>query len=132
MILLLCVDKKMGLSFGGKRQSRDKAVTDRILSLTAGKKLYVKAESAALFDDQSVLLVTEDPAAAAGNGDFVFLERLPLPEKGVEGVVLFHWNRLYPATEHMTLDLAAFSKVKTEEYAGTSHDRITQEYWEKV
>ena len=132
MILFLCVDKKMGLSFGGKRQSRDQALTERMWSLSQGKPLYIKKESALLFEGIGAPLVVEDPATAAGDGDFVFLEALPLPTHGVEKVILFHWNRLYPSTEKMTLDLAAFTKEKTEDFAGKSHERITMEIWKKA
>ena len=46
MILVAAVDDRMGLCFHGKRQSQDKGLREKILTLFAGKKLWMNVYSA--------------------------------------------------------------------------------------
>ena len=132
MILIACLDKKGGMLFGEKRQSRDRAVVERILSLTEGKRLFLTPYSAALFPEREGIIPTEHPEARAEEGDFYFVEDGPIPEEGVEGLLLFLWNRHYPATR--TLDQSRFSlkRISKREFTGTSHERITEEAYGTV
>lgn len=127
MILVLCVDDKMGLSFGGKRQSRDGAVTEDMLALFP--RLLAKEDSAVLFEGKKGVLFSSDPVSMAGEADAVFLEKGPLPEAGE--IVLYRWNRRYPATEFLTLDLGNYRRTEHADFCGTSHDKITRERWVK-
>ena len=45
----------------------------------------------------------------------------------IEELILFRWNRVYPADLHCTLDLSVWKLTETEEFAGNSHEKITQE-----
>lgn len=45
MILVAAVDDRMGLCFHGKRQSQDKGLREKILTLFAGKKLWMNEYS---------------------------------------------------------------------------------------
>ena len=130
MTLILCIDDKKGMTFGGKRQSRDSAVTERILSLTDGKRLVLSPYSAPLFPDKKELVVAEDPAEAGKADDFLFIENTSLPEKAPERIILFHWNRRYPATSFFTLSTDGYALSETREFKGSSHDCITEESWE--
>ena len=50
MRIIVCVDEKGGMSFGGRRQSRDRVVKDRILELTADANLWMNRDSAGQFE----------------------------------------------------------------------------------
>ena len=41
MIIIACVENSFGMCFNGRRVSRDKVVTKKILNLTKGEKLYI-------------------------------------------------------------------------------------------
>ena len=49
MILMVCVDDNGGMMFHRRRQSRDRRLVERILTLTQGSLLRMNAYSAALF-----------------------------------------------------------------------------------
>lgn len=127
MILFFCLDQRDGMLFGTKRQSRDSAITERILSLTEGKKLYLTPYSASLFPKKEGIIPTEHPEREAKEGDFYFVEDGAIPTEGVEGIRLFLWNRRYPTTR--SLDRSAFSlkRISKREFVGTSHEKITEE-----
>ncbi len=60
---------------------------------------------------------TEDPAA--------YQDR-------ISEIVLCRWNRAYPGDVHFTMDLTDWSLVDTEEFAGSSHERLTIETYRKA
>ena len=131
MILIACVDDNMGLAFNGRRQSRDSAVIDRIRSLTAGNGLWVSPYTAKLFAGD--VLSAEDFLERCGDNEFAFTEIVPTGKIAhrIERVVLYRWNRVYPADVHFDLDLTGWKLVSTAEFAGTSHENITEEIYEK-
>ena len=47
-------------------------------------------------------------------------------------VTLFHWNRGYPSDLVSTFDFGDFELVETKEFAGSSHELITEETWARV
>ena len=50
-------------------------------------------------------------------------------EKEIEKVILYHWNRDYPADTYFDLDLTDWKITRTEEFPGFSHDKITEEVY---
>ncbi len=129
MTLIVCLDDKNGMMFGTKRQSRDSVLTQRILAKTEGKKLVVSPYSAPLFEGKKELAVADDPASCCAADDFLFVENTPLPSS-VDTILIYRWNRRYPATRFFTLSTEGFQRVETAEFAGSSHECITEERWE--
>ena len=131
MTLIVCLDDKNGMMFGAKRQSRDSALIQRILALSEGKKLVLSPYSAPLFEGKKEVVVAEDPAGVAGPEDFLFIENTPLPESGFDTLLIYRWNRRYPATRFFTLPAEGFRSEETMDFPGSSHDCITEERWVK-
>ena len=133
MRLIVCLDDRNGMLFGGRRQSRDRAVTERILTLTAGSKLWMNEYTAILFSDESGIFVDEMFLDRAEKTDFCFVEDkqiLPVADK-IEQIVAFKWNRHYPADTYFpfSLDASPWKMLQTEEFAGNSHEKITMEVY---
>lgn len=133
MILIVCVDDRGGMMFGARRQSRDSVLSERLLSLTEGKSLFVSPYSAPLFNGKEELMIFPDPAKQAGAGEYLFIEDTPLPKEGIEEILLYRWNRSYPATRRFSPEPSAlgFSLEESEDFKGSSHERITEERWKK-
>jgi len=129
MTLIVCLDDRNGMLFGGKRQSRDSVLSQRILSLTEGKKLVLSPYSAPLFPEKKDVTVAEDPASLCEKDGFLFIENTPLPTEGVDAVWIYRWNRRYPATRFFTFSTEGFTLEKREDFAGSSHECITEERW---
>ena len=132
MKLFICIDDEGGISFMGRRVSRDRTVTADIAAL-AGDNLTVFPYSERLFkeagypvrvvsgdiDDTSALFIED-------RGGREFIER-------ADTVVLYRWNRLYPSD--LKIDFSpcdeGFALSETVDFVGKSHEKITREIYTK-
>ena len=116
MILMACVDGRNGMAFNCRRQSRDRAV---------------RADLLAEVGEQSRLCVDESFLEKAGPGEPCFVEdRSVAPFAGrVERVVLYRWDRAYPADLYWDLSLEGWTLARREEFPGFSHEIITKEVY---
>ena len=121
MILMACVDGRNGMAFNCRRQSRDRAVRADLL---ATARQYAPAEQTRLRVDPSFL-------EKAGPGEPCFVEdRSVAPCAGrVERVVLYRWDRAYPADLYWDLSLEGWTLARREEFPGFSHEIITKEVY---
>ena len=131
MNVIAVVDERNGTLFNHRRQSRDRVLTECILQRCGGE-LFVTPYTAGLFAGTGArLTVADDPFAAAGKDDWCFVEDLPLApvRKKMGRLVLYRWDRVYPADRTLDLDLASLRPVSTVEFAGYSHEKITEEIY---
>ena len=148
MKIIVCVDNQNGMMFNHRRQSQDRVLRKRILELTGGKKLWMNAYSQKQFlqvngnmpkeQEQSGQLgqsgqIQADEAflEKAGPGEPCFVEdRSVAPFAGrVERVVLYRWDRAYPADLYWDLSLEGWTLARREEFPGFSHEIITKEVY---
>ncbi|MCD7980827.1 MAG: ribonuclease Z [Clostridiales bacterium] len=133
MILIICVDDGMGMAFNRRRQSRDRILTERILDITGDGVLWTDPYSEKLFAESkgNSRRVTDNCLEKAGPGEFCFVEtRDPFPfADRVEKLILFRWNRAYPSSLKFRFPLEQWKKQGTWEFAGYSHEKITQEVY---
>jgi len=132
MILAVCVDDKGGMMFNRRRQSRDKAQQADLLEWCAGRKLWISPYSAPVFEGA---LACEDEAflEKAGPGEVCFVEDRSVKEAAdrVETVILYRWNRTYPADLSFDLDLSDFYLETAVEFPGNSHEKVTREIYQR-
>lgn len=132
MHIILVVDDNWGMSFNNRRQSRDRVLTERILELTASAHLWIRESSLKLFPDPPAHLIIDDEfPIKAESGDYCFVENvalLPTIEK-FEGIIVFHWNRVYPSDQvfDRTFLEGGWLLTSTSEFVGHSHEKITME-----
>lgn len=133
MIVLIALDENGGMCFHGRRQSRDKLLCARILSLAEGETLRMNAYSAPLFAGESAVKVSEAFLSEAAEGDFCFVETAPLAAYAdkIEKIIVYRWNRAYPADFFPDIDLSAWKRLSSAEFAGSSHPIITEEIYIK-
>ena len=135
MIAMICVDDKGGTMFNHRRQSKDRVLRAEMLRLAGEHRLKVSPYTARQFEpeEQAALDVSENFLAEAGAEDFCFVEEMPLApwEDQIQTLILFRWNRVYPADAHLDIPLAEHGWKLTEsrDFAGSSHETITQEVY---
>lgn len=137
MILIACVDDDMGMMFNKRRQSQDRVVRDDILEEVGDGVLWMNAYSykqfASMEDDR--IRVDEDFFLQAGKKDWCFTENIsPVPyEASISKVLLYNWNRKYPADVRfdMPLEEAGWKPVDVQEFSGHSHEKITKVVYTK-
>lgn len=133
MNLIVCVDRSFGMSFNSRRLSRDEKVIRKIAEISEGAILFMSEYSAPLFEGIREVICDSEFCSKAQSGDFCFVERDEFPGEKVEAVFLFSWNRDYPADFYFDKEiLSPLKKVKKEEFAGSSHKKITLEIYQKV
>ena len=129
MTLYICLDDRNGLKFNKRRQSRDAALLEDIRSQIAGN-LLIEPFSEKLIQEAEIPYILPPETAE----DF-FAEDVPSEEllNRTERLVIYRWNRHYPADVRWNPDLSAlgFSLRETTEFPGTSHEKITREVYEK-
>ena len=134
MILALCVDDKKGMAFNGRRQSMDRLLRADLLAEAGEGPLWVIPYTAKQFDPAPTgLRVSEDFLLQAGPGEVSFAEFPPLAQvlDRVEGILLYRWNRTYPADQYLDFDPAAagFRLVSAGDFSGSSHTTLTKEVY---
>ncbi|MBE6634286.1 MAG: ribonuclease Z [Ruminococcaceae bacterium] len=131
----LCLDDGLGMTFCGKRQSRDRLLIDDLLQSIGSRPLWIHPYSSLLFEGKATPHVSERPMEDCPGGAVCFLETEPptayLPQ--IDRILLYRWNRLYPSDLRFQIDprLLGYRLTEVSEFAGSSHDRITKEVYEK-
>ena len=129
MTLYICLDDRNGLKFNNRRQSRDSAVLEDIRSQLTGS-LLIDSFSEKLIREAGIPYVLSPETAE----DF-FAEDIPSDEilGKTSKLVIYRWNRHYPSDVRWEPDLAGMGFILTEttEFAGTSHEKITREVYER-
>lgn len=132
MIAAVCIDDHNGMLFNHRRQSQDRLLRADLLQEAAGRPLWMNGYSARQFKEApETLRVDEDFLSQAGPGELCFVEDQDLTAwaEKLEGLILYRWNRDYPADFRFTLSLEGWTLERTEEFAGSSHEKITKEVY---
>ena len=124
MKLIVCLDDKNGMLFNKRRQSRDKILIDNMLELCKGESLYTNEYSATLFPENSVVICEDFENIENG---FVFAENFMVDEDKIQEIIIYKWNRVYPADTYFNISLDGWSLVETVDFIGSSHEKITRE-----
>lgn len=134
MIPILCIDDAGGVLFNRRRLSQDRALRADVLREAAGRRLWMSAYTRRQFSggaEEENLTVDEDFLTRAGEGELCFVEGQPLSPhlQRMEGLILYRWNRRYPADTYLDIDLTALRLQSREEFPGHSHETITKEVY---
>ena len=132
MTVIVCLDDKNGMLFGGKRQSRDIEVVKKVQELSVGKRLWMNEYSKGLFNIDAIF-VDEDFLEKAEAGDVCFVENKSLSDfrDKIKQLVVFKWNRVYPSNFKFDILLSDYKLESSIDFKGNSHEKITQEVYMK-
>ena len=133
MTVIVCVSDGGGIAFNNRRQSKDRALISDVLSDFADKKIYVSDYSAPLFKDAEVTVCNK--ISDLEDNCVYFVERQTPREylDKISTLVLYRWNRKYPADVYLDIDpeQCGFKLASVKELEGSSHERITREVYVK-
>jgi len=135
LILIVCVDDDRGMLFNNRRQSQDSILRRHILDMTVETRLWMNQYSAKQFASDICPQINADEnfLSKAASGEYCFVENIDVGshEKQFEKIVLYKWNRQYPGDLHFNIDLSKWALIETLDFAGSSHDKITMEVYDK-
>ena len=124
MKLIICLDDNNGMMFNKRRQSRDRVLVENVLEFCKGEKLYTNEYSAKLFPENTVEMFESIDNIEDG---YCFAENFTVNEEYVEEIIVYKWNRLYPADTYFNIEPEKWNLVETVEFEGSSHEKITRE-----
>ena len=131
MNLIVCLDDKNGMAFNGRRQSRDRLLTEDLLQTVGESCLWMAPESAELFPElPENVRVDADYMNRASGGEYCFCEdeRVLARCDCAGSIIVYRWNRVYPADLRFPGEELAKRERRVErEFAGYSHEKITRE-----
>lgn len=135
MIIITCVDNRMGMLFNHRRQSQDRILREHILKQTGNAKLLMNSYSANQFEETAPIHIDENFLSNAAPADICFVENCAIApfESLITRIVLYKWNRNYPADRYFDIPLAehGWHLISTNDFKGSSHEKITEEVYTK-
>ncbi len=128
MKLIVCLDDNKGMMFNKRRQSRDRVLVENVLELCEGERIYTNEYSAKLFPENTVEVFKNMEEIENG---YCFAENFTVNEEYVDEIIVYKWNRLYPADTYFNIDLEKWNLIETIEFEGSSHEKITREIYRR-
>ena len=132
MNIIVCLDDNFGMLFNKRRQSKDRRVLEDIANFT--DELWISPFSETLFLESSCEIKVDCCfLEKASPKEYCFVEAdivAPYIDK-VEQIIIYKWNRKYPADFKFDIALESWRKVEQKEFAGFSHEKITKEVYVK-
>ena len=133
--VVVTVDDEYGMIYNNRRQSKDRVMLAEFLGSFPEKTILISEFSEKLFSNYpDRVKVIPSPLDTAKDGDVCFIERPPLApyKEKISRLIIYHWNRLYPAEEYLDVNPSSLglNLVSSQDFVGSSHDKITKEIYE--
>lgn len=128
MTVYVCLDDRDGMLFNKRRQSRDSAVLADIRA-SVPDVLTIDPFSEKLIREAEIpYALAEEVLPEEAH---FFLEARPASDviPPASTVVIYRWNRHYPADVRFDADLSGYTLQSTSEFPGKSHETITKEVY---
>ena len=126
--LVVCLSDDNGMMFNNRRQSRDLKVTEKVLQMAERTKLWVSEYSVKLFPTGNIFQnFSKDGLYFIENPDLLTQDIID----EFKNIVVFRWNRDYPADKFFNFDIQYHEMIDCEEFEGNSHEKITMENYKK-
>ena len=132
--IIFTLDDRNATRFHNKRQSRDAVVAKHIADTYKSVPIYIQKKSISFFDDleDQPDFIIFDSITEVPKDAVVFMEE-PVHSIDLflwtENIHVFRWNRIYPSLITDRIDLTNFHKSVIQEFAGSSHEKITEEIY---
>jgi hypothetical protein len=125
MKIIICLDDNNGMLFNNRRQSRDSVVLEDVFANLGSAQLNIFPFSQKLFEPFSDRVMV---CTALTENNIYFVEDIDItPYEGqIKEIIVYKWNRAYPADFYCEIDFSAFNMVSQTELQGSSHEKITR------
>lgn len=133
MIIIACIDENGGMMFNHRRQSQDKVLRNNILEMARNNLLWMNPYTYNQFLELNSknIVVDNNFLDKASFDDYCFVENENISNyiNEINKIVLYKWNRKYPADFYLDLDIKNWKLIEIEEFEGNSHQKITKEIY---
>ena len=125
---ILCIDDDFGMMFNHRRQSQDRILRKHIME--EWKQLYMTEYSKKMFETEELL---SGFSISIWKSDEVLPQDITLfiedPDdlQDAELLIIYCWNRRYPSDKKLPAGfLDHYAMISEQDFAGSSHDKITE------
>ena len=129
------LDDEEGMLFYGKRLSKDRVLTADFVKSAGSLPVCAATFSKILFASDPEVQLLENPLEQAPDGAYCFIENFHLSPylDTIDTLVIYRWNRFYNSDFKLDIDAekCGYKLVSSEDFAGSSHDKITKEIYVK-
>ena len=138
MNVIVCLDNNHGMMFNKRRQSQDKLLRANIKDLLKDKLLYMNEYSYKLYKDidNNNIKISSDFLYQCENDNYALVEDTTLNTyiEKIDNLIIYRWNRDYPADLYFDIDLKNedWSLVESVDFQGSSHEKITKEIYRRT
>lgn len=134
MIIISCIDDNFGMMFNYRRQSKDKLLIEEVLKISKDSILNMNTYSFNQFSNYNLnnIIVNENFLLNNEDNSFYFVENesINMIKDKIKKIILFKWNRIYPADFYFDKSiLDNFILSYSYDFQGNSHEKITREDW---
>ena len=132
MNIIVCIDNKNGMMFNKKRQSRDRKLIEDIIN-SIKFKICMNKYSSGLFLKYLDQIIIDENFLTKYQDYYCFVENDSLKdfENKINTIIIYKWNRDYPADLYLNIDLNNYDLIKAEEFPAYSHEKITKEIYKR-
>lgn len=128
MTVYVCLDDRGGMLFNHRRQSRDIRVLEDIRE-SIPEVLTIDPFSEKLIAEAGIPYVLAGETLDADAHFFLEARSAAQTAAASSRLVIYRWNRHYPADVRFDADLSGFTPESTSQFPGKSHDIITKEVY---
>ncbi len=138
MKLFVCLDEVGGMTFNKRRQSSDRVIREDMLQIVQNARFLVNSYTAKQFTEEqtSQIQIDDNCLENADKDTFVFVENIGVSDyiSKIEQIIVYRWQRKYPADFFFDVDLASsdWELSVQEEIVGYSHECILKEVYKRV
>ncbi len=134
MKLIVMVDDNMGMMFNRRRQSHDLILTERLSKMAGDTPVWMNSYTALYYQIHfRNAAVSVHFMEDAGTDDYAICENESVAKyiDRVDQLYVYKWNREYPSTLKLDIDLSDWKLISSTDFAGSSHENITEEIYTK-
>lgn len=125
---ILCIDDDFGMMFNHRRQSQDRILRKHIME--EWKQLYMTEYSKRMFETEELLSGFSISIWKSGEvlpQDITLFVEDPDDLQDAELLIIYCWNRRYPSDKKLPAGfLDHYAMISEQDFAGSSHDKITE------
>ncbi len=126
MKVIVCVDDNLGILFNNRRVSKDKLIIEDIKKTT--NEINIDIYSISLFEGFKTNITSE----LTFGYNFIEKDSLLNKEALISEITIYYFNRKYPSSLKLELDLNLYKIVEQYEFVGNSHEKITKVIYRRI
>ena len=77
-------------------------------------------------------IIVDNNLENATEHDFCFVERQEVRIEEINKIIVYRWDKIYPADKYFNMDNIKCNLVETLEFQGYSHEKIIREIYQLI